>query len=172
MPQRFLSCALARSVRPLVLASNHWSIFACEVMLLVDVARLVAQIEHHAVLDRLVELVGVDVAAEDLDARLLVGLQQRRAGEADEHRVRQDRLHRLVQLAGLGAVALVDEDEDIALGLEVRRQRLLQFLDEVLATSPSSSPSSLPPNLWTSEQISHGVVALSVAIRSAPLLVR
>ena len=55
---------------------------------LVDVARLVAQIEHHAVLHRLVELVGVDVAAEDLDALLLVGLQQRRAGEADEHGVR------------------------------------------------------------------------------------
>ena len=33
VPQRCLSCALARSVRPLVLASNHWSIFACEVML-------------------------------------------------------------------------------------------------------------------------------------------
>ena len=28
----------------------------------------------------------------------------------------QDRLHRLVQLARLGAVALVHEDEDVALG--------------------------------------------------------
>ena len=36
----------------------------------------------------------------------------------------QERLHRVVQLAGLGAVALVDEDEEVALGLEVRRQRL------------------------------------------------
>ncbi len=36
--------------------------------------------------------------------------------------------------------------------------------------SPTSSPSSLPPNLWMSEQTSHGVVALSVAIRSAPLV--
>ena len=71
----------------------------------------------------------MDVAAEDLDALLLVGLQQRRAGEADEHRVRQDGLHRLVQLAGLGAVALVHEDEEVALGREVRRQRLLQLLD-------------------------------------------
>ena len=35
---------------------------------LVDVARLVAQVEHHAVPHGLVELVGVDVAAEDLDA--------------------------------------------------------------------------------------------------------
>ena len=96
---------------------------------LVDVARLVAQVEHHAVLHRLVELVGVDVAAKDLDALLLVGLQQRRAGEADEHGVRQDRLHRLVQLAGLGAVALVHEDVEVALGLEAGRQGLLHLLD-------------------------------------------
>ena len=96
---------------------------------LVDVARLVAQIEHHAVLHRLVELVGVDVAAEDFDALLLVGLQQRRAGEADEHGVRQDRLHGLVQVAGLRAVALVDEDEEIAFGLEVGRQGFLHFFD-------------------------------------------
>jgi len=32
VPQRFLSCALARLVNPLVLASNHWSIFACDVI--------------------------------------------------------------------------------------------------------------------------------------------
>ena len=38
--------------------------------------------------------------------------------------------------------------------------------------SPTSSPSSLPPNLWTSEHNSHGVVAFSLAIRSAPLLVQ
>ena len=35
---------------------------------LVDVARLVAQVEHDAVAHRLVVLVGVDVRAEDLDA--------------------------------------------------------------------------------------------------------
>ena len=40
------------------------------------------------------------------------------------------------------------------------------------ATSPTSSPSSRRPNLWTSEQISHGVFALSCAIKSAPLFVR
>ena len=55
--------------------------------------------------------------------------QQRRAGEADEHRARQDLLHRLVQLAGLCAVALVHEDEEIAFGFEVRRQSLLHLLD-------------------------------------------
>ena len=98
---------------------------------LVDVARLVAQVEHHAVAHRLVVLVGVDVGAEGLDAAALVALEQRRAGEADQHRAGQQRLHRLVQLARLGAVALVHEDEDLALGakalgqvaLDVRRGR-------------------------------------------------
>ena len=37
---------------------------------LVDVARLVDEVEHHLVLDRLAELVGVDVAAEDFQAGL------------------------------------------------------------------------------------------------------
>jgi hypothetical protein len=32
VPQRCFSCARARSVSPLVFASNHWSIFACEVI--------------------------------------------------------------------------------------------------------------------------------------------
>jgi hypothetical protein len=54
---------------------------------LVDVPRLVAQVQHHALSHCLVELVGVDVGAEDLDAGLLVRLQQGRAGEADEERV-------------------------------------------------------------------------------------
>ena len=42
---------------------------------LVDVARLVDQVEHHLVLHAFAELVGVDVAAEDLQAGLLVLLQ-------------------------------------------------------------------------------------------------
>ena len=43
---------------------------------LVDVARLIDEIEHHLVFHRLAELVGVDVAAEDLQAGLLVLLEQ------------------------------------------------------------------------------------------------
>ena len=89
---------------------------------MVNVPRLVAQVQHHAFPHRLVEFVGVDVAAKHLDALLLVGLQQRRAGEADEQRVGQDGLHRLVQFAGLGAVAFVHEHVEIAVGFEVRRQ--------------------------------------------------
>ena len=61
----------------------------------------------------------------------LVGLEQRRAGEADEHRARQQLLHGVVHLAGLRAVSLVDEDEDVALGSEVLRDLRAQFLDEL-----------------------------------------
>ena len=142
-------------------------------MLLVDVPRLVAQVQHHAVAHRLVELVGVDVAAKDFDALLLVGLQQRRAGEADEHRIGQDRLHRLVQIAGLGAVAFIHKHIDVALGLEVRWQVFwIASMNALVPSSPSASPFSLPPNLWTSEQSSHSSVPFSLSIRSAPLLVR
>ena len=101
---------------------------------LVDVAGLVAQIQHHAVSDRLVELVGMDERAERLDAGRLVGLQQRGAGEADEHRLRQDLLHGVVHLAGLGAVGFVNEDEDVALGPEVFGDPGIQLGDEVLAS--------------------------------------
>ena len=92
---------------------------------LVDVARLVAQVQHHAVLHGLVEPVGLaDIGAENLERGPLVGLQQRRAGEADEHRVRQDLPHGAGQLARLRAVRLVDEDVEVA-----RRRADLRTLD-------------------------------------------
>ena len=96
---------------------------------LVDIARLIAQVEHDAVCHRLIEFIGVDVGAEHFEAGLLVGLQQRRAGEADEHRVWQDRLHRLVQIAALRPVAFVDKDVNVALGVEIAWQRLAHFCD-------------------------------------------
>ena len=46
---------------------------------LVDVARLVAQVQHHAVAHRFVILVGVDVRPEGFDAPPLVVLEQRRS---------------------------------------------------------------------------------------------
>ena len=94
---------------------------------LVDVPRLIDEVEHHLVLDALAELVGVDVAAEDFQAGLLVLLEQRRAGEADEDRVGHHRLHHAVQLAALRAVALVHEDEHLAHRLAGLG---LQLLDE------------------------------------------
>ena len=60
---------------------------------LVDVACLVAQVQNHVVVDRLVVLVGVDVRAESLNAALLVGLQERSPGEADQRGAGKDRLH-------------------------------------------------------------------------------
>ncbi len=138
---------------------------------LVDVARLIAQIQHHALAHGLIEFVGVDVAAKDLDAFLLVRLQQRRAGEADKERIRQQRLHRLVQVAALGAMALIDEHMDVALGLEVRWQ-LLERIDECLGALVTPRRCSLPPNLCTSEHSNDSSGRLSVSIRSLPLVVR
>ena len=87
------------------------------------VAGLVFQIEHHLVRHRLVELVGVDVGAEDVAGGLLVLAQQRRAGEADEDRVLQPALHLLVHVAALGAVAFIHEDVEAAVD---RRRRAFE----------------------------------------------
>ena len=78
------------------------------------VAGAVLEVEHHAVADGLVELVGVDVGAEDVAGGLLVFPQQGGAGEADEDGVGEPRLQLAVQGAALGAVALVDEDVEAA----------------------------------------------------------
>ena len=99
---------------------------------LVDVARLVAQVQHHAVAHCLVVLVGVDVRPEGFDTPLLVAFEQRRPGEADQHGSRQQRLHRVVELTGLGAVALIYEDKDIALGVEVFGQVAANVLDKFI----------------------------------------
>ena len=85
--------------------------------ILVDVPCLVDQVKHNTVFHRFVEFVGVDVAAEDLQGSLLVLLQERRACEADENRVRHHCLHCLIQLSALSAVALVYKDEDLAHGM-------------------------------------------------------
>ena len=94
---------------------------------MLDVACFIDQIEHHFVLHGLAEFVGVDVTAENFEARRLVLFEQRRAGETDEHGARQQCLHRLVQFAGLRAMALVHEDEQFA---DRRTRLLLQLLNE------------------------------------------
>ena len=91
---------------------------------LVNIPRLVAQIEHYAVAGRLIVFVGVYIRSEYLDASALVGLEQRGSGETDQRRLGQECLHCLVQLAGLGAVALVHKDKDGPLGAEVWGQTL------------------------------------------------
>ena len=69
----------------------------------------------------------MDVTAEHFETRRLVLLEQWCAGEPNEHRARQQRLHRLVQLTGLGAVALIHEDKQFA---DCRTRLLLQLLDK------------------------------------------
>ena len=71
----------------------------------------------------------MDVPPEDLQARFLVLLQQRRAREPDEHRVLQDRLHGPVQLPALRPVAFVHENEQLpvrlaGLSLQIADERL------------------------------------------------
>ena len=61
----------------------------------------------------------MNIAAKHLNALLLVRLEQRRAGKADEHRVGQQRGHGLMQVAALGAVAFVHKHVDVAFGLKV-----------------------------------------------------
>ena len=92
---------------------------------LVDVTRLVAQVQNHLVVHRLIVLVGVDVRAEDLDTALLVGPEERGSRKADERGSGEDGLHGLVELAGLGAVTLVHEDEDLAGRAETARHMFL-----------------------------------------------
>ena len=97
--------------------------------ILIDVTCFVAQVQHHAIAHGLIVLVGVDVRPEDLDALLLILLEQRRAGETNQHRPRQQRLHRLVQFARLCAVAFIDENKHLAAGVEALRQITLDILD-------------------------------------------
>ena len=99
---------------------------------LIDIPRLVAQIQHHAITHRLVELVGVNVRAEYFDGFFLVQLHQRRAGKTDKQRLWQQALHGPMQLAGLGAVALIDKDKQLALGAEVRGQAATHISNKII----------------------------------------
>ena len=73
----------------------------------------------------------MDVGAESLNTGGLVLLEKRCAGKADEHRIRQQFLHRTVKLAALCTVSLIDEDEEIALQSEPLEQGLLELTNEV-----------------------------------------
>ena len=80
-------------------------------------AVLVVERDGRAVLDRLAEVVDADVVAEDLAGPLLLALDQRRAGEAEEGRVRQGVAHVEGEGVVLAAVGLVGDDDDVvALG--------------------------------------------------------
>ena len=66
----------------------------------------------------------MNVTAEDFEARARVLLQERRSGEADEHRIWHDRFHRAMKFPALRAMAFIYKHKDFAnrhawLGLEV-----------------------------------------------------
>ena len=103
---------------------------------LVDVARLVDEIEHHLVFHGLAELVDMDVATEDFEACLLVLLEQRRARETDKGGVGHHGLHHSVQPATLGAVAFIDEHEDVADGVSGAGFQVPDKLVEFLVRLP------------------------------------
>ena len=107
--QRLRSTAFWKLFRPLVFCSNHASMAACEVSRCGTSRASYFRSRMTLVGHALVELVGVDVGAEDVPRHLLVLAQERRAGEADEDRALQPALHLLVHVAALGAVALVHE---------------------------------------------------------------
>ena len=75
VPHFFLQLVLLPVVQPLGLGVEPRVDLVLGAEPLVDVPRLVDEVEHHLVLDRLAELVGVDVAAEHFQAGLLVLLQ-------------------------------------------------------------------------------------------------
>jgi len=118
------------SVKPWVFAVEPTIDLVLRGDVLVDVPRFVAQIQHDTVAHGFVVLVGVDVRAEGLDARLLVALQQRRSGETDQHRLGKHLPHGAVEFAGLGAVTFIDEDEDFAGGPEAARKLTTEIGEE------------------------------------------
>ena len=121
--QRLRRTAFWKLFRPLVFCSNHASMALGEVRRCGTSRASYFRSSTTLSATRLVELVGVDVGAEDVARRLLVLAQQRRAGEADEDRALQPALHLLVHVAALGAVALVHEHVEAAVN---RRRRALE----------------------------------------------
>ncbi len=88
---------------------------------------VVVERQRRAVLDALADRILVEVAlvvlaAEGLERPLAVGgLVHRRAGEADERRVRQAGHQVVAEVAAGRAVGLVDQHEDVRPRVEVRR---------------------------------------------------
>ena len=94
-------------------------------------AVLVDQLDRRAVFLGALEVVARDVVAEDALGQLVL-LEQRRAGEADEGRVRQRQPHVARELAGLRAVRLVGNHDDVvalAVGL-LRVHVLVELVDQ------------------------------------------
>jgi hypothetical protein len=74
----------------------------------------------------------VDVFAEDFEAGLGVFFEEGSTREADEGGVGHEGFHGAVQFAALGAVAFIDENEDLADGLAGLGGEVADKLLEVL----------------------------------------
>lgn len=92
------------------------------------ISGLVPQIQHNAVSNTFVELVGMDISAEGFQTGLFVLLQKRRARETDKDGIGKDRLHGRVELAGLSAVALIHKHHNITLCGKILGQCVFQIL--------------------------------------------
>ena len=103
-----------------------------------NIAAFVTQVKNHVVAHTFIKFICMDVASENFQTRLLVFLQKRRAGKAHENRLRHQSRHRLVQLARLCAVALIHEYNEIAFHAKVRRERILDFFQELLVIAVSN----------------------------------
>ena len=95
--------------------------------ILVNIPRLIAQVKNHAVSHTLIKFIGVDVCAEGFNAGLLVSLQQRSPGKANQDSVWHQHLYRLMKFAGIGTVTFVNKGYNVAFRLEVLRQIFQQF---------------------------------------------
>ncbi len=83
---------------------------------LVDVAGFVNQVKDDFIFNGFAEFVGVDVFAEDFETGLSVFFEEGGTCEADEGCRGHEGFHGAVELAALGAVAFIDEYEDVADG--------------------------------------------------------
>ena len=143
---------------------------------------LVVERHRRAVGDRLGEVVDRHVIAEHLARALFLAGDQRRAGEADEGRVRQRRAHVGGENVVLAAMRLVGDDDDVAAGRQHRidfAARRPEFLDQgedvalvAAQRAPSDARGSAParsraasssspqaakvPAIWSSSSVAVG----------------
>ena len=92
-------------------------------------AVLVDQLHRGLVFFGPLEVVARDVGAEDAPCEMVV-LEKRRPGEANERGVRQGQTHVSGELAGLGAVCLVGNDDDVVAFAVWLSDRLIELMDK------------------------------------------